>query len=101
MTESEAIRVLKMVEAHGQVVREAKEMAIKALEKQIPKRPVERIGMEPIIRKQNGDTAYRVYYDCPACGEKYMERDKPCHRCGQMLEWLYFKKVEWKWSCEE
>ena len=37
MTRDEAVKVLKMVEAHGSLVKEAKEKAIEALEEQEPR----------------------------------------------------------------
>ena len=39
MTESEAIKVLNMIETHGALPTMAKAKSIEALEKQIPKKP--------------------------------------------------------------
>lgn len=105
MKENEAINVLNMIEAHGNLAVEAKAMSIKALEevqqyraigtpeeckaareKQMPKRP-----------KEYEDK----YYGCPTCGnvllhkwEKYPDKlmDKSngllyCLGCGQKLDW--------------
>lgn len=76
MTEKEAINVLKMVEAHGCLVIEAKATAIKALEKQIPKKP----------KKHPADS--RLTY-CPCCGSYHgaIECYNYCPECGQKLDW--------------
>lgn len=62
-------------------------MAIKALEKQIPKKPRKTDSYRGVLK--------RVYaYVCPTCGnaclEKYMnERNDTmfCWNCGQKLDW--------------
>lgn len=58
----------------------ARELAIKALEKQIPKKPAE-----------HGD---EINYDCPVCGADVgyfdamaWETPKYCPECGQALDW--------------
>ena len=59
----------------------AEEMAIEALEKQIPKKPVE----------GNPDDFWESGNDyCPICGfavrvEEY--KDKYCSKCGQAIDW--------------
>lgn len=50
---------------------EAIDMAIKALEKQIAKKPIDRIA----------------YYDCPCCGEVDIIGCLYCPVCGQKLDW--------------
>lgn len=77
MTESDAIKVLKMVETHGSLTTKAKDMAIKALEKQIAKKPI----LDKV-------------YICPTCkSEMYCEPDymqlhfNYCTECGQKLDW--------------
>ena len=65
----------------------ANEMAIQALEKQIPKKPRKTDSYRGVLK--------RVYaYVCPTCGnvclEKYMnERQNTmfCWNCGQHLDW--------------
>ena len=63
-------------------------MAIKALEKQIPKK-VKELDYEPLIRE-----GWRN--ECPTCGSAvgvnrnayyYTEHDKYCPTCGQKLYW--------------
>ena len=71
MTEQEAIKVLKMVETHGSLTTNAKELAIKALEKQIAKKPIIRgLGQR-----------YCSVCGCGGADHQY------CARCGQKLEW--------------
>lgn len=67
--------------------KEAFQMAINALEKQIPKKPRKTDSYRGVLK--------RVYaYVCPTCGnvclEKYMnERQNTmfCWECGQKLDW--------------
>lgn len=99
MTESEAIEKLKNMRLFMQITDEnndckfteddykANEMAIQALEKQIPKKPRKTDSYRGVLKK--------VYaYVCPTCGnarlEKYMnERQNTvfCWDCGQKLDW--------------
>lgn len=95
MTESEAIERLNCLRLYMQITDknsdskfldedyEANAMAIKALEKQIPKKPV------------NYD---KHYYKCPCCNEDLEidddmlfvydeEPPKFCIKCGQKLDW--------------
>lgn len=86
MTESEAIKVLNMIETHESLPTMAKEMSIKALEKQIPKKP---------------DCIEDKMWCCPVCDNnllhkwiKYPTRLMPksegfphCMSCGQAIDW--------------
>ena len=93
MTESEAVEKLKNMRLFMQITDEnndckfteddykANEMAIKALEKQIPKKPVE---MKPTDKLLNG------YFACPMCGgwvgmDEYS--NEYCGCCGQKINW--------------
>lgn len=71
--EAEAIECLKSNKpTSGYVMlQESIDMAIKALEKQIPKKPTDRC----------------MYKECPACGEVEIEFCKYCPNCGQKLDW--------------
>lgn len=51
-------------------------MAISALYKQIPKKPVK------IHRSQK-----RFYYACPICEKRQYSREKHCYECGQTMDW--------------
>lgn len=98
MTESEAVEKLKNMRLFMQIEDEnndckfteddykANEMAIQALEKQIPKKPIRHTAWED--------------FKCPACGSteirpydtEYREYDKDCKfeycsDCGQKLDW--------------
>ena len=66
MTTNEAIKYL---EKHGFVSDDVKDIAIKALEKQIPKKPVYQEEREK----------------CPSCGSLYIENY--CAKCGQKIKW--------------
>ena len=79
MNEQEAIRY---IEQHGFISDEAKDMAIKALEKQMPKKPRLVQRAKSIIE----------FYPCPTCStaEKYeavYPKQKHCTNCGQKLDW--------------
>ena len=72
MTPIEALNVLKMIEAHGCLVIEAKEVAIKSLEKQIPKK---------VYHFTDDDT-----FETSCCGTDVTNEDyKYCPECGQLL----------------
>ena len=75
MTESEAIKVLNMIETHGHLPTMAKEMSIKALEKQIPKKLINTCqyvsGCCPNCKKYISDwLEYNKFMCCPYCGQK-------------------------------
>ena len=85
MTESEAVEKLKNMRLFMQITDEnndckfteddykANEMAIQALEKQIPKKPIT-------------DDRY-VMYICPRCNEFIKINKNYCMNCGQKLDW--------------
>ena len=87
MTESEAIEKLKNMRLFMQIEDEnndckfteddykANEMAINALEKQIPKKPM-----------FNGNNWYRCVNGCEI-HKKQFEKDWYCQNCGQKLDW--------------
>ena len=85
MTESEAIKVLKMVEAHGSLTTKAKDIAIKALEKQIAKKPIEVKGLIFSLTK-DGSEAHEIICECPNCRSRKLKRGFPC-KCGQRIDW--------------
>lgn len=52
-------------------------IAISALEKQIPQKPV-----------RPYESNYKQYWNCPSCGSSGMcDVHKHCWRCGQKLDW--------------
>jgi transcription elongation factor Elf1 len=67
-------------------------MAIEALEKQMPKKPIETKEME-----------YCSFYDCPSCEGRLVSKIdgewcagqlyKYCYRCGQKLDWSINESV--------
>lgn len=93
MTDSEAIKILQrdlQIQLENKALPdgiEAIQIAIQALEKQIPKKPRKTDSYRGVLK--------RVYaYVCPTCGnaclEKYMnERQNTmfCWNCGQKLDW--------------
>ena len=91
MTESEAIKELHKIRPRGGIIpqkrADALEMAIQALEKQIPKKPRKTDSYRGIFR--------RIYaYVCPTCGNACLEKQENerqdtmfCWNCGQKLDW--------------
>ena len=79
MTESEAINEFKErynipdYKEHIPEYYEAMDMAIKALEKQIPKKP-------------KTDNRY-IMYICPYCNDFVKVSHNYCQNCGQKLDW--------------
>jgi membrane protease subunit (stomatin/prohibitin family) len=71
MKNQEAITQLKEINREAHIYSEAVEMAISALEKQIPKKPKS------------------VF--CPQCGEEFTDYDcwsaDYCRNCGQAIDW--------------
>ena len=86
MTESEAITELKRrayrTTCYGNKVLEHEEnlVAIEALEKQIPKKP---------IKNKNQVVRYVNTYYCPTCelGITGTNIAKWCYHCGQKIDW--------------
>ena len=98
MTEQEAIEKMKNMRLYMQITDEnsehkfpedyykANEMAIQALEKQIPKKP---------IMKQYFEDLEDEYLCCPTCGEILTDRIPDdnktfyfhCMNCGQKFDW--------------
>lgn len=83
MTPEEAISIMKC--AIGEVewnypldYAEAFEIAIEALEKQVPKKPT----------KSDREIRYCEVFKCPSCGFEFSGRvSKFCYRCGQKIDW--------------
>lgn len=91
MTENEAIEAIQFDlkiggEIHSQVLHDAVDVAIQALEKQIPKKP---------IMKQYFEDLEEEYLCCPTCGEILTDRIPAdnktfyfhCMNCGQKFNW--------------
>lgn len=84
MEESEAIRELHKIRPIGGIIpqkrAEALDVAIQALEKQIPKKPIK--SEKQVVRYVN------TYY-CPTCesGITGTSIAKWCYHCGQKLDW--------------
>ena len=78
MTENEANTILKAEIVHHpeySIFAEALGLAIQALEKQIPKKPM-----------FNGTNWYRCVNGCEI-HKKQFEKDWYCPKCGQKLDW--------------
>ena len=89
MTESEAIKEFQQnidMPFGSNISREASKLAIQALEKQIPKKP---------IMKQYFKDMEEEYLCCPTCGEILTDRIPAdnktfyfhCMNCGQKFDW--------------
>ena len=92
MTESEAIKILQRdleIQVKNKALTdgiEAIQIAIQALEKQIPKKP---------IMKQYFENLEEEYLCCPTCGEILTDRIPSdnktfyfhCMNCGQKFDW--------------
>ena len=64
---------LELTTGNSNVLKEPLQLAISALEKQIPKKP---------IRVSNNRTD-----GCPKCKTEYYEKFKYCPECGIKLDW--------------
>lgn len=87
MTESEAIEAIQFDlkiggEIHSQVLRDAVDVAIQALEKQIPKKPQnKKYSFYP-----HSTLLKSKYGECPNCKSIQVD-DEYCANCGQKLDW--------------
>ena len=91
MTEAEAIKFVddrmcygrgKWSEHHRPQIDEywqAGELAINALKKQIP--------MKPIVTLPNWKKGIPFSVDCPTCGNYLTTKVKRCEECGQLIDW--------------
>ena len=80
MNEQEAIELLDNLDGmiednHGSDYDLAFKMAIKALEKQIPKK----------VNKETKDSYDNVIPRCPSCLKMFVE--DYCSKCGQKIDW--------------
>ena len=85
MTESEAIKVLNMIVTHEPLSTMAKEMSIKALKKQIPKKPTP-IDYEKYMDTVKNALFLKGAYWCPNCNH-VVKCGTYCSDCGQKLDW--------------
>lgn len=87
----EALKIINLKRVHPfydwEEMREIRDIAIEALEKQLPKKPRENGMYDGLIKKIK-------YYTCPTCGnclltEMMNERQNTsyCWDCGQKLDW--------------
>lgn len=83
MTNQEAINVLEKYAdvPKSETVRAAYQMALSALQKQIPKKPIK---IEETYNAERGE--WIADYECPSCGNPYAD-DSFCSCCGQALDW--------------
>ena len=90
MTAQEAIEIIKYASAFNSdnsPLTKALDMAIEALERQIPKKP----DYEADGYDENGNLIYD-YAKCPICGHDFEEGINDwncgyCSDCGQSLDW--------------
>ena len=93
MTESEAIKEVRfnmstigLSDKAAKRVVEARNMAIKALEKQIPRKPIDKTHPDNVCARiyENCDIIV-----CPTCGKrlKLKSKGKYCDKCGQAIDW--------------
>lgn len=93
MTEKEAIEGLKPIvdnEAYTDRFQDVCRAAIKALEKQMPKKPrFNETRFRHRGRMIGECTTLEDAYNCPKCNLTVWESDKPsyCDQCGQRLDW--------------
>ena len=92
MTESEAIKEVRfnmskigLSDKAAKRVVEARNVAIKALEKQIPKKPTP-IDYEKYIDVIDNARLLRGAYWCPNC-KRVVKSGSFCNDCGQKLDW--------------
>lgn len=80
MTPEKAIKTIK----HGCIYSdktgsEALKVAVDALEKQIPKKPI-------VHGYREGREVNTISFTCPVCN-KHISRENFCKKCGQAIDW--------------
>jgi hypothetical protein len=69
----------------------AMEIAVEAMEKQVPKKPVMGYAftekMREVIKRTNPKRAESKTECCPVCGKKVEYPYEHCKRCGQKICW--------------
>ena len=90
MTENEAIEIVRKEKAYmdshaGRAQSEAFQMAINALEKQIPKKPIA-IDYEKYMDTVKNALFLKGSYWCPNCNH-VVKCGTYCSDCGQKLDW--------------
>lgn len=92
--EQEAIETIQsnMPTSGYYMLRESLDMAISALEKQIPKKPVqgEPYDWIDIVRERGRyvNIKKRAYHSaCPCCGNTVLKGTSYCRKCGQAICW--------------
>lgn len=84
MTSKEALEIITNAIQSNKNMTAEQDMALaiaqKAIEKQIPKEP---------IQNRNGGIRYTSTYSCPGCGRGFAGTGIAdyCYHCGQALDW--------------
>lgn len=111
MTPKEAIEYLNIMklstedDSVGEIKKEVCDIAIEALEKQIPKKPIIYTDTRNLLDYNGNDYGVREVdvYDCPNCGfdisdksvcEEYKYKPSCCPECGQKLNWEDWSEEE-------
>ena len=76
MTGDETINALHGILGNDEVLEEAIDIAIGALEKQIPVKP-----------EKLDELSHRVFYQCSRCKQHIFQNDNFCRHCGQAISW--------------
>ena len=87
MTESEAIKVLNMIVTHEPLSTMAKEMSIKALEKQIPKKPIFDFNSSDTLSKFHCDCGKIIWVHHYIGTMNNNDAPNYCSNCGIKLDW--------------
>lgn len=98
MTKSEAIEAIQFDleiggEIHSQVLRDAADVAIQALEEVQQYREIGTLeecqtAREKQIPKKPDFTEDKTFALCPCCnGKGLLDKQKYCNNCGQKLDW--------------
>ena len=81
----EALKIINLKRVHPfydwEEMREIRDIAIEALEKQLPKKPIE---IKETYTSKIGE--FRVA-KCPNCGKEVSDRFNVCLECRQNLDW--------------
>lgn len=90
MTNEDAIKTINIAAAevewdYPMDYQVAFEMAIDALEKHVPKKPIK--TKIATLNKSPEAISWETIHCCPRCESNLAPQYKYCHQCGQEIEW--------------
>ena len=88
MTREEAIEIIKRVDICANAAETARDMAIDALKKQMPQKPIpHKVDATAIIIGSTTWCKGTTVHKCPCCSSFISKLYSFCFKCGQAFDW--------------